>query len=339
MNPYLLTITFLMLMGILTSSKVARFADSSLNARMHTLYSGNAAKTEELHVHALLEDFRKSNNRDKNNPPTELDEKNDTTIKLKKASTIIHSAPLRVNLARPPNNSRLNMWQVITDYQLNGAPPKFSLEEVAARLMRALYGQCEFFKAVPNAEYLILKKLVEKKNDTIHFQFPDDLCSLSMDDDDLQHIFYCMMTGTAEAPSLLEYITFDPPQDKQGQARKVNLMFASPLLLQAIIQNEAVVESLLNVRENYWREIIMQEASRKEGAKDQGKNRNTYKKAIKNDFERVFSEHGLKPAPYLKVFDISLGKYGTIILVEDPDTHKIVRKKFIPKIRSVKKDQ
>lgn len=335
MNPYLMTITFLTLLSILTSSEVARFADSSLNKKMYELYVTNAVEVEELHAHSLLEEFKASKNA---GDPKDSDQaEQEKTPEFKKITKAIpRSASLHFNLARPPNNSRLNLWEVLFEYQLSEAPASFSLYDSTARLIRSLYGHCSFFQAIPDAEHLILDKLMAKKDQTADFKFPDDLSAVSMDDQKLQQIFYYMLTGTTDAPSLLEYITFDVIETQKGQEKKVNLMFASPLVLQAILQNEALVGDLVRTRERYWAEMIDQETHRKERTK--GKGRSDYKRALKNDFTRIFQEHGLNEESYLKVFDIGLGHYGTIILVEDPQTHKTVRKKFIRKIRSIKEE-
>jgi len=323
MNPYLFTITFLMIMGFLTSSETIRFTQSSLE---HICYKGSRnclVAAEELRELSRLEEFREEEVDDpypKKKPETDLKKSHDY---VKKARA------LGINAARPPNNSRLNIFSLLHKQPNKDSPKEFSLYEVAARLMRSLYKDEDFFKEIALAEYRILDKLIEKKEETVSFTTPDQLSSLQFEDDTLQKIFYQMLKGTKKASSLLNFITFDQVKGAE-QARKINLLFADPLILKAIFPEESLAEKLIFHRDQIWEEIAYQETYRLETMQDQNKGRRDFSNELKKILEDVLISEGLNPDKYKsQVFDCTLNKPGNIIFLEDPHTGRLIREKYI----------
>ena len=104
-------------------------------------------------------------------------------------------------------------------------------------------------------------------------------------------------------------------------------MFADPLTLQALVPELA--NEIVALREPIWEEILDQEMHRKERPLEEFKNRNTYKKELKEALELLLSGEGLKYDPHYKwVFDCSLGKLGNILFIEDPKTLFVHREKL-----------
>lgn len=323
MNPYLLTLTFLMLMSVLTSSEVVRFSQNSLGNRLHNEYQESKDASETVRAHAALEDFRKHD-------PTVIDEvekeKKPSAPQRKSSNSVRRSTSLGFNFARPPNNSRLNLYLLLHEEPHKDYP--LSLYETAARLMRILYGDAKFY--TPNAEYRVLDFLIEHKETTKDFSYPDELATMDLGEPELQAFFYCMLKGADERPSLLDFITFD----KEGltrERRKINLMFADHRLIEALLNNSQMTENLLAARAALWEEILDQEAHRLERTKEECKGRNQIRNELIAAYKKILLEAGLDYEPQYKwVFDLGLGHLGNILFIEDPKTGFVRREKYIP---------
>ncbi len=314
MNPYLLTLTFLMLMSLLTSSEVVRFSQNSLGNHLHKQYQENLATSDTLKAYVGYDNFRlrKSDNED-----VAVEEEIEKPPP-KPSTSIPRPASLEFNCARPPNNSRLNFYLLLNTQ----VPP--SLYEATARLMRNVYGNAYFFS--PNAEYRILDALIALKEETKEFVYPDEMSKLDLGDPELQAIFYSMLKGSEECPSLLNFITFD--KVKYHENKKVNLMFADPVVIESLINHHPTTESILKMRQTVWEEINDQEEHRLERTADECKGREILKKELAAEFRQILFDSGLDFKTYDKIFDYSLGKMGTILFIEDPLTGFIQREKY-----------
>ena len=323
MNPYLFTVAFLMMMSFLTSSEAIRFAQNTLEKKCYLDSRHILVVAEELRELSHLENLR-----DEVNPNPKPRKKIDAP--LKKSTTYVKKArALGVNAARPPDNSRLNVYTLFHKEPSKGLPEEFSLYEVIARTMRALY-QEELLQEIANAEYRILDRLIEKKEECAAFTSPDQLCEIDLEDADLQKIFYHMLKGTKKSASLLNYLTFEKIDDG-SQARKINLLFVDPLVLQAIFPKGSAAERLLERRNQILNEIEYQEAHRLELSQEECKGRLELSKDLKKALEEILTSEGLNAKKYKsQVFDCTLSKPGTVIFLEDPFTGRFIREKYTP---------
>lgn len=312
MSPYLMTLIFLTLMSVLTSSEVIRFSQHNIGDRLYTHFQEGLVESENEKAQADLENFR-----------MHIKEVSQTDVEKPKRSSRKssnrRSRSLGFNLSRPPNNSRLNLYLIIHRY-----PIADYLYECTARLIRSLYSEAEFFKQIPNVEYRILNKLNDLKEKTVDFNYPDELSTLDFEEEELQKIFYLMLKGAEGCPSLLNYITFDDPQKLTRTTKKVNLMFAAPCVIEALFNNPDVSEQVITLRDHLWAEIIDQETNRLQRTKDEGKNRTIFKNEFKEGLEKILPS-GIKPTEF---FDLSLGKLGNILFLKDPETDFIRREKL-----------
>jgi hypothetical protein len=321
MNPYIYTVTFLLLMGFLTSSEVIRFTQNTLEHGCYVNFQNALVAAEELREYGHLEELRGEES--ENSQP-----KKKSTKRAQKAGGK-RIAKLNINSARPPNNSRLNIYSLLHKELHDKLPEEFSLYEVLARLMRSLYKEAPFFAEYPDIEYRLLDKLIEKKEATTHFETPDELCSLSFEDPQLQETFFQMLKGGKHGPSLLNYLTFDKINSTQKPSRKINFLFADPLILKAIFPNETIVEKLLSRREKIWAEILYQEEHRLE--MNERKGRRDYAEELEKAIEEVLVSEGLDGIKYkTHIFDYTLGEPGTVIFIEDLLTKCLRREKFTP---------
>jgi hypothetical protein len=327
MNPYLFTITFLLLMGFLTSSEALRFSQSTLE---HTCYKSSCAMlevAEELRELSHLEHLR-----DKDNPdPTPRPHRPNPNPQKERSNRI---ASLRINDARPPDNSRLNLYKVLQEDREKISLENFSLYEVLAQLMRNLYNEELFFQEVSNVEYLIIDHLLAKKGECLLFTTPDQLVSVKFDNQRVQEVFYHMLKGSKSARSLLDFLTFNPIDSPQKQSRKINFLFAHPTLLRAIFPEGTIGDDLLARRERIWNEILDQEEHRLDRRKEECKGRREFKNDLKAILNEILTQHGLDAEAYLThVFDYGLGNPGTVIFITDPLTGQTHRERYSPPLK------
>ena len=330
MNSYLCTITFLAIMGLLTSSEMIQYHASSFEKQCYTQSRNLLVATEEIRDLSQIEELRTSKNpqADKKEPM----EKGKSELELTKSKPKYVKA-LGVNMARPPNNSRLNLYTLLHKEPHPNLPKEFSLYQVTARLMRNLYSEEPFFKNVHDAEHRILEKLIEKKELTLHFTTPDQLSELNLENEALQKVFFQMLKGTRNTPSLLHYITFDNIK-KTEQKRKINLLFADPHIIHAIFPEGNTATQLLIRRSQVLDTIEHQEANKSKISVDNSKGREDLYKELKRALEEVLSSAGFNAKQYkAHVFDYRLSKPGTIMFIEDSKTHTITREKYIPSRR------
>lgn len=320
MNPYLFTITFLLMMSFLTSSEVIRFSQHTLENSCYTGSCAELAAAEELQEYSHLEELR---GEESSNPKKRKKKEPQQKAAAKRI------AKLNVNTARPPNNSRLNIYTLVHKEGHEQLPEDYSLYETTARLMRTLYP--DLCAELPGAEYFILDKLMEKKKESATFETPDELSSLSLEDPKLQELFFRMLKGTKTARPLLHYITFDKIDSPRKQSRKINFLFTDPLILRAIFPEPRIADKLLARREHIWQEILEQEKYRLEMAYEEGKGRAQFGEDLANVLMEVLVSEGRDAQRYkTHVFDCTLSEPGNIIFLEDSQTKEIRREKYIP---------
>lgn len=319
MNPYLFTLVFLMMMSLLASSEVVRFSQATLEHKCYTDSRDELAEAQEMHALSQLDALKEEINPTPNHRPQ-------APSKPKKSSAK-RIISLQVNTARPPNNARLNIYNLL--YLSSKYQGEFSLYETLACLMRNLYKEEPFFQQISRAEYLILDRLIDKKDNMASFTTPDELSTLNLGDDNLQEIFYYMFKGTKRAPPLLNYLTFDKVGTKGNSKKwKINLLFTDPHILKAIFPNQEIAEKIARGRAEIWEEIVDQENRRLNGSKEEGKGRTYFNKKLEAVLKEALEGKGLDYVAYEKIFDLTLGHSGNVIFLTDSETGNVTRTKF-----------
>lgn len=327
MNSYLCTITFLAIMGLLTSSEMIQHHNATFENQCYTQSRYLLAAAEEVAAMSNLEELRKAK-KSQTGPRLPKEEKKSTTEL--NHSTSKYPKALGVNMARPPNNSRLNVFNLLHKQPHKNLPEEFCLYDVMVRLMYSLYNQEPFFEKAHDAPRRILDTIIAKKALTTHFTAPDQLSELDLEDEALQHIFCQMLKGTHSAPSLLNFITFDTIDSPQTQSRKINLLFADPRILYAIFPDGTTADQLITMREQLLETIEYQKL--RKAQYDTSKGRRDYALELKQKLTDILLAGGFNAEKYAShVFDYSLGKAGTIMFIENSKTHIITREKYIPK--------
>lgn len=303
MSPLLFTLTFLTLISLLTSSELLHYSYQGQSRHMLKEAIQNEGIISSLVEEAKFEDLKH--------------EKAATPRKRVAASqtprqSFSKSATLKYNTARPPNNSRLNFYLLIQEED-----PFYY--DVAARLIRNLYQQCSFF--TPKVEYELLDALIEHKNLMQGFLYPDELGTVQLNNEKLQNVLYHLLKGD-EAPSLLNYITYD--SEGSRTQKKINLLFASQALLEAIFDNTQLTTRLEALIGQLWVNI---EEQKDEALNPEPLTRTKIRQQLQEQFDELISKTSF-PEAIKKEFDFTLGKSGNILFIENPMTGNAIRKKI-----------
>ncbi|MCB1180726.1 MAG: hypothetical protein KDK55_01715 [Chlamydiia bacterium] len=341
MYPLALTMLFLSLLGILTSTEIKNYTTQVVKHQIFETYIAANHQMQRAQERARFQEAAPevtNNTTDENKgqkkPPTpkishhgDCDESDSQKNSFSQSEK--HPLPLNINLGRPPNNSRFNFALVLSDHKVNKWDEKFSPYHLAKRLMILLYSDQPFFQNISNVADLILSKLIEKKEQTEKFTHPDQLATLSLDNEDLQVIFYRMLKGDHGCPSLLNYLTFDLSKNKwTANHHKINLMYANKTLINLIIENENATDSLLEMRGEMWKKILKQEEIRLTMTREEGLNRTKIKQHLKQSFYNLIESYGLDAKELEKHFDFGLGHPGNTLLVRDEQTGIMIREKI-----------
>lgn len=295
MNPLLFTLAFLTLLGILTSSQFVQHGRDCEAQHFLVATLEQHQAQEALTQQALFDDLQHEK------VATRLPSTSKPTSTAPREQK--KRAPLRYQASRPPNNSRLNFALIVEKQD-----PFWT--EAAAALMRHLYASYPLFQEIPNAEYRILESLVAHQETLATCDSPDTLGTLSFEDPQLQHLFYCMLKGN-NMPSLLECITYDP---LEGRAQhKLNLLFAPPALLHALFPN--ICDQLIPLIDELWQEIETSDTI----------TRTSIRQELTHRFETLLETTSLPKAETKKLFDFTLGKPGNILFLQNPATGRIER--------------
>lgn len=265
-----------MLMGMITTSQVRRFAEDSLietfadtfDERRFLLAETTAVARYEQ-IKAQRPDTNKVEETDKPKRPAST-----APEKTKRAS-----APLNFNHDRPPNNSRLNLYLALCKED-----PAY--EALAVRYLTQTFG--------PEAER-VFAALKRERDKMTAFTFPDDLCTLELPEE-IRDVFYSWMPEFLHKTSFDTKLTFE--------TRRVNLLFACPALIEAVVGNSDRTAALIALRDQMWERI--------EAEEEDHLGRKKIKDALKEGAATILPETEL-----FQLFDYSLGKPGTVIFVKD----------------------
>lgn len=317
MNPYLCTLTFLMLMSILTSSEVNRFSHTNFNNNLYKNYQKNSLVMEETIAQEKLEDFKASSiDSDKKIDPVEKEKQPKDPAK----GDGDKKTALGFNMKRPPNNSRLNL------YLLMHQDEQHLLYDTMTRLIKKLYGESAFFQKRMGAANLILDSWIGQKEEMSDFAYADELCSIDLKNADLQTIVYHMFKGSENTSSLLDFVTFD--SNFSRETKKINLLFANAALVESLLNDDRLSKSVLSLRDQVFSEILYQENHKKDTPKEHYKNRTDFKNELKLGFKQILVDRGLPIKTYTKFFDFSLGKPGNILFIPDQKSGLMQRTKY-----------
>lgn len=304
MSPFVFTCLFLVIIGTMTSSE---FQGLQKDLWLQSLIRRHITKEEHLHRLTAQAHFDDLHEERAATPQRPYTPRKPSINRPAATSTTLH-----YNTARPPNNSRLNLYLFIQEEDP-------FLYDVAVCLLRNLYSQSSGY--VPGIEIQLLQTLRQHKGAMENFTTPDELASIPFQDPTLQAWWYTILRGDGEnTPSLLHYITYDPPGTMNQ--KKINLLFASPELRAAIFQDATVAEQLDTILANLWRVILEEKTSIETEKITRTKIRQTLQKQVVDLIEQSHL-----PTEMRKKFDFTMGKSGDVIFLQDPLTGKWERRR------------
>ncbi len=303
MKTLLLTITVLMLLSIFTYSSLKRFMDGQA-IQIGYLKQVQLLRDHQNEAERLRYEWERDNR--KRARPVKDIAKEGGEERPKQEEAFAGQQRKRVNLATAGDKGKLNFGVI-----LKGNPDE-PFYAIAAALIRRLYADEAFFEEVPNAEYRILNTLIDKEalassGSTEGFEGPiskvEELGSIYLDDPQLHRVFYKMLKGTRQTgkgyPSLLDYVVID-------KSRKIRFHYASLKMLQAVFQDDALVDDLLRKRA----EVTAQEQALSESKEEKGDGALdgalVVYTLLEDEVRAILSAHGADLSRYLSILDFSL---------------------------------
>lgn len=316
MNIIAIITAFLMLFGIMAYKETKQFVLSSLGKKMYTNLQDCKTIRQNMREEALFHDLHKPDQTKKTDSqikPIVKPPSPPSDVKPRRRSSV----SLDFNLSRIPDDARLNLWLVLNEKQ-DKNENTLTYYEIAATLMRKLYGHQPFFQAIPAVEYKLLDKLIAQKEDFQKFFIPDQLSTVNFEDPELQQIFYCMFRGSIEYPSLLHYISFHSKQP-QSNKRKINLMFTPKIILESVFEDPGLIAKIDQLRSQLLEKMFYFEENRL--TLPQGYlNRTKVRIELQEQFLKLLNESHYNAEAYSKLFYYNLDQPGQFLIVHDPDS-------------------
>lgn len=311
MQPFILIMTLLLVFSFFTTSELKRYLNSAYLEKSFVSINEKKHALEKLKKMAELQEL-KTASQDKSEYIVEKKKEKKPTEKKPQKK---RSYKLNFDTARPPNNSRLNLYHFL--FQDDSKH-----QTLFENLLLTLYSKAPFCSDIPNFEKMISQKLLlEKerfKEAKFETKFPDEISSVQFDDDKLQTAFYWMLKGKDAYPSLLNYLTFDTKTNRNSA--KINLLFAPKELIMIIFNNPKTSDKILHFRDELFSQILTPETPL---------TRELIQEKMKEQFVSVLMDDNLPIDEYKKLFDFTLGKPGNVAFIEDPLTKKLIREKLL----------
>lgn len=311
MNILLFTVSLLMMLSILTYSRLNAFLDNHICNKMfldHSLAqkeSQNHRESEIYTMKVLTREPRKPKGNVKAEVPPR--EKGQQPTLSKQRSTALLTLQARLPFQ--------------FEAEATKDPHALTYYELAARLMRQLYDNQSFFHALPKMEYRILDALrqaYQEQKETKHgFQGPpalsEHLGSFVLHDAVLQQAWQKMLIGYKDQkngyPSLLDYMTVKSADER------INLPFAREEVLNALFENPELVRRLIEDRNYLLRVYIGQEKS-----DEYQPTKADIQKALQKKVHDLVIETGLADSTYDRFLDFDL-KYNIKFHTKHENAH------------------
>ncbi|AAP05681.1 hypothetical protein [Chlamydia caviae] len=232
---------------------------------------------------------------------------------------------LKVPFSRPPNNSRFNLYALMQESPEEYADPA-SWHAIFVRLLRRVY--VDTGSVPPGSEYAITEALLSKRAEILEggkMFGPDVIETLTLPSQEAD-ILYTMLRGSKTTQSLLNFLHYE---EKAQGLIKLNLIFADPLLLEAVVDHSVACQELEALRGGIWESVKRQEQSIQEhgeaAALELFKTRTDFRMELRDKTQVLLSQYDLLALLNKKVFDFTLGSAGDYIYLTDPETGAVSR--------------
>ncbi|ANH78621.1 hypothetical protein [Candidatus Chlamydia sanziniae] len=232
---------------------------------------------------------------------------------------------LQVPFSRPPNNSRYNLYALLTESPADYQNPT-SWYAIFVRLLKHVYVDTGYVS--PGSEYVITEALIHKKEEILlnALKFgPDIIETLTLPTEEAE-ILYKMLRGSAKTQSLLNFLHYE--ETTLGNC-KLNLIFMDSLLLEAVINHPIAYQEIAALRNGIWDTVKRQELAIQEhgqaAALELFKTRTDFRLELRDKTQVLLSRYDLLPLLNKKLFDYTLGSAGDYLFLVDPESGTISR--------------
>ncbi len=342
MFPYLLTFMYILGICILSSGEAKYF---------NKLESLTQIKKDEDQLRYYIKSLTaQSNYFDFINVKQKLDnvENLSSFKKIEKETTsskISHyqkrNKSLNIDVLRPPDNSRINLHAILLEPEsLRG--DYFSWFSILSRLIVQEYLTKDVLSEyTPEDVNRLLLAIIDNKqlllNLSLDNSSPDLLSQISLKDAFLSKLLNHLLVGGENFSSILCFLDCTPK--KNLGFCKLNFLFLDNCILKAIFPNSSIVDSLQEIQQNFFREILEREENFQKSSSNQLlKTRTEFKLELKEAVLSVLLNHQCNVFIDKNIFDFSLGKKGSYFLIKKSQSHCISRfRYFYPENRWIER--
>lgn len=232
---------------------------------------------------------------------------------------------LSIPFSRPPNNSRFNLYAFLQESPEERANT-VSWYAIFARLLKRVY--VDAGQIPEGTEYKILEALLSKKEEILEggSRLGEDTLSILTLPVTEAKLLYTILRGSKQAPSLLNFLCYE---EKPKGYCKLNLLFADPLLLQAVVNHPEAYEKIRSAREEVWHAVKYQEQAIQEqgqaAALEFFKTRTDFRIELRDKIHILLSHYHLLDLLNKKLFDYTLGSAGDYAYLTHPETGEVIR--------------
>lgn len=333
MFPYLLTFMYILSICVLSSAEVRRCYKlevlNQIKKEEETLRYYVKSLTAEANYFDFVNVKSDSNNRDTRNFSEKAKNK---PLASEKAAFRKRNRSLNLDISRPPNNSRINLYAVLLE-------PEASREEslswfsILSRLLVQKYLIKETLKEyTPEDVNKLLLNIIKNKQKLLDLSLrnpsPDILFQLSLEDKKLSGLLNHLLIGGEDFPSLLCFLDCTPK--KSVNFCKLNFLFLDSYILEAIFPKTSLLCALQEIQQKVFNEVLEREKDFKQSPSHQAlKTRSEFKSELKEKVSKVLLDSGYNVLFEKNFFDFSLGKIGSYFLIKSAQEHSISRFKYL----------
>ncbi|MBF5050568.1 Uncharacterized protein CLAVI_000179 [Candidatus Clavichlamydia salmonicola] len=231
---------------------------------------------------------------------------------------------LRLQTYRPPDEARFNIALVrdSTDKDVKAFYDIFV--SLLKRIIAVGWQQSEPTIFVSGIEESIALALVSKRDELLSLSSEEELSSIILDNPQVNCAWLLLLKGREGIPSLLNFIRLTI----NGKASyKINLLFAEPLLIEAILGHDLIAKELIALRDDFFSRMCFQEEQlyKKELSLSDFKNRTVWRQELTTAIFSHCTDMTMNTLQHY--FNFTLGSPGSYIILKDPLTGTIERKR------------
>lgn len=333
MFPYLLTFMYILSICVLSSTEARRCYKLEVLNRIKKEEEALSCCVKSLTAEANYFDFVNaklgSNNKNTWSSSEKVKNKPSTS---EGASPQKRNRSLNLDMSRPPDNSRINLYAILLEPEASRQEP-LSWFSILSRLLVQKYLVKETLKEYTSEDVnKLLFDIIKNKQKLLELSLrnpsPDILFELSPEDKRLSKLLNHLLIGGEDFPSLLCFLDCTPK--KSINFCKLNFLFLDSYILETIFLKSSLLRALQEIQQKVFNEVLEREKDFRHVPSHQAlKTRSEFKSELKEMVSKALLDSDYNVLLEKNFFDFSLGKIGGYFLIKGTQEYSISRFKYL----------